>query len=297
MASTEDRRPVPTIDSLSNVILQGPLSAGPGAAFVGTFDATHATFTGLTISGGSLTNITLITPTVTNPTINGGTLNNVTINNSTFNGGTITGATIVSPTVSGPITLLPGSSIVGGGSPPATIAYSPTGFNWTGFFDATNSDWTFNPLTTRGLINKFSIAAVTNGNPILTPPDQITFGLNFFSMDNGPYRFVVFQIGNPVNVGGNCIFEVPFNFDAGTIPPAFRPLNHDAKGVVAIEYSVTRSGVGPIFASRISINTDGAMQFMGGWMFGPGGPGDPGSAVVVNAGMTYAYLADGTVPI
>lgn len=284
---------IPNITKIVNAVLKGTIFAGPGAAFTGTFDATNATFTGLTVSGGSLTNITLITPTLINPTINGGTLTGVTINNSNFNGGTITNPTIVASSISGALTLLPGSSIVGGGTPPATIAYSPTGFNMTGFFNSTNADITFDPSALRGLFTETTLAIVSDLNPILTPPAQLTIGLNFYSVDNGPFRLVIMQFGNPADLTGVVQNSTAFFFAPGKIPAQYRPILLPAVGTCSIFYSIQYSPTPnvPIRASKIIIGLDGSMTLVGGWIDTTGAP------LVVYQGMTYTYIADGTIPI
>jgi hypothetical protein len=284
---------VPNITKIVNAVLKGTITAGPGAAFTGTFDATNATFTGLTVSGGSLTNITLITPTLINPTINGGTLTGVTINNSNFNGGTITNPTIVASSVSGAMTLLPGSSIIGGGTPPATIAYSPTGFNMTGFFNSTNADITFDPSALRGLFTETTIAVLTDLNPLLTPPAQLTIGLNFYSVDNGPFRLVIMQFGNPTTLSGFSQNANAFFFAPGKIPAQYRPILLPAVGTCSLFYTILFN---PSFAlsirsSKIIIGLDGSMTLVGGWIDNPGGQ------IAVLQGLSYTYIADGTIPI
>jgi hypothetical protein len=291
-----DRFVVFTITRLIDAQIVGTLTAGPGAAFSGVFDATNATFTGLTVTGGSLTNITLINPILINPTINGGTLNNVTINNSSFIGGTITGPTITNPTISSTLTLLPGSSIVGGGSPPATIAYSPLGFNITGFINATGTDWTFGPTTTRGLFRVTSLAIFTGSNPLLAS-GQIGFGFNFFTMDNGPYRFVTLQMGNPTNVAGQALSSAFFDFPPNSVPPAFRPVNNNAAEPIALDSGELVTDTGIMYSGTLVIRLDGSMYIGGDWVPGPGGLGDPGTMIVINTGFTYTYVADGTIPI
>jgi hypothetical protein len=140
------------------------------------------------------------------------------------------------------------------------------------------------------------MAIFTGSNPLLAF-GQIGFGFNFFTMDNGPYRFVTLQMGNPANVAGQALNFAFFEFPPGSVPPALCPVNNNFAEPVALDSGELVTDTGIKYSGTLIIRPDGSMTIAGDWEPGPGGLGDPGTMIVINTGFTYTYVADGTIPI